>query len=66
MNKTLTCLTLLTSLTGCGLFSTQAVYEEIRAQEKAKAVGTIAAPSQVLPSFDRYEKERGQLASEPR
>jgi hypothetical protein len=42
------------------------VYEEIRAQERAKAVGTGAVPSQNLPRYDRYENERGQLASEPR
>ena len=66
MNKICIGLTLLTGLSGCGLVSTQAVYEEIRAQEKAKAVGTGAAPSQALPRHDRYEKERGQLASEPR
>jgi hypothetical protein len=66
MNKTLIALALLTALTGCGLVSTKAVYEEIRAQERAKAVGTGAVPSQNLPRYDRYENERGQLASEPR
>lgn len=66
MNKTFIAFALLTALSGCGLVSTQAVYEEIRAQEKAKAVGTGAAPRPNLPRYDRYEKERGQMAAEPR
>ncbi len=65
MNKIVLGLTLLTGLPGCGLVSTQAVYEEIRAQKNAKAVGTGAAPSQPLPRYDGYEKERGQLSSTP-
>lgn len=65
MNKILIGMTLLTGLSGCGLISNQAVYEEIRAQEKAKAVGTGTAPSPSLPRFDRYEKERDQLATQP-
>jgi uncharacterized protein YceK len=63
MNKILIGLALLTGLSGCGLISTQAVYEEIRAQEKAKAVGTGVSPS--LPRYHRYDKERGQLATPP-
>jgi hypothetical protein len=63
MNKILIGLALLTGLSGCGLISTQAVYEEIRAQEKAKAVGTGVSPSPSLPRYDRYDKERGQLAT---
>ncbi len=59
-------LTLLTGLTDCGLVSTQAVYEEIRAQEKAKAVGTGAAPSNGLPRYDQYQKERSGLNPEAR
>lgn len=66
MNPTHITLALLMSLSGCSLVSTQAVYEEIRAQEKAKAVGTGAAPSTALPRYDQYEKERGQLAAQPR
>jgi hypothetical protein len=66
MHKTLTTLTLVMGLLGCGLVSIQTVYEEIRTQEKTKAVGTGAAPSSTLPRDDRYEKERGQLALELR
>ncbi len=57
-HKPLIALTLLTGLTGCGLTSSQAVYEGIRAQEKANAVGTNAPPNQGLPRYDQYEKER--------
>lgn len=66
MNKTFIALALLMALSGCGLVSRQAVYEEIRAQERAKAVGTGSAPSPNLPRYDRYEKERDQMAAEPR
>ena len=51
-------LALLGSLTACGLTSTQAVYEEIRAQERAKAVGTSVPPGTGLPPYDVYQKER--------
>ena len=37
MNKALIALTLSGCLSGCGLISTQGVYEEIRAQEKVKS-----------------------------
>ena len=55
-------LPLLVALTGCGLTSTQAVYDGVRAQEKAKAVGTNAAPETGLPRYDQYQKERSALS----
>jgi hypothetical protein len=64
--KSLMALTLLAALFGCGLTSTQAVYEEVRAQEKAKAVGTSAPPNQGLPRYDQYQKERSVLSPESR
>jgi hypothetical protein len=54
---------ILSGLSGCGLVTSQAVYEEIRAQEKAKAVGTGAAPARPLPAYDAYQKERSGLSS---
>lgn len=66
MNKALITLTLLGGLSGCGLISTQGVYEEIRAQERAKAVGSGTAPGTPLPSYDQYQKERSVLSPEPR
>ncbi len=66
MPKLFFALTLLTGLTACGLVSTQAVYEEIRAQEKAKAVGSGAAPSNGLPRYDQYQKERSGIPPEGR
>ena len=59
-------LTLLTVLSGCGLMSTQAVYEEIRAQDKAKSVGSGTSSGSKLPPYDQYQKERSVLLPEPR
>jgi hypothetical protein len=53
---------LLSGLSGCGLVTTQAVYEEIRAQEKARAVGQKATLGTALPQFDSYQKERAKLS----
>ena len=64
--KTLWAFTLLTALSGCGLVSTQAVYEEIRAQDKAKSVGRGTASGNNLPPYDQYQKERSVLLPEPR
>ncbi len=66
MNKALISLILSVGLSGCGLISTQGVYEEIRAQDKAKAVGSGAAPKTQLPPYDQYQKERSELSAEPR
>jgi len=65
-HKPLMALTLLTALSGCGLTSTQAVYEEIRAQQRAKAVGTNAPPTPGLPHYDQYQKERSVFSPENR
>ena len=66
MTQALLALSLLTVLTACGLTSTQAVYEGVRAQEKAKAVGTNPAPGSGLPRYDQYQKERSVLSPENR
>jgi uncharacterized lipoprotein len=66
MSKWLVALPLLLGLTACGLTSTQAVYEEIRAQERAKAVGTNVPPGTGLPRYDQYQKERSNLSPENR
>ena len=66
MNKVLFALSLLTGLSGCGLTSTQAVYEGVRAQEKTKAVGTNPAPGSGLPRYDQYQKERSVLSPDKR
>lgn len=66
MNKALIALILSGFLSGCGLISTQGVYEEIRAQEKAKAVGSGTAPRTHLPPYDQYQKERSVLSPQPR
>jgi hypothetical protein len=51
----------LMGLTGCGIITPQAVYEGIRTQESARAVGT-PAPAKTLPAYDQYQKERAILA----
>lgn len=66
MSKRLIALPLLLGLSACGLTSTQAVYEEIRAQERAKAVGTNVPPGTGLPRYDQYQKERSNLSPENR
>jgi len=45
------------SLGGCGLFSTQSVYEGFRTQQRTKDAGTQGAPDP-LGSYDAYQKER--------
>jgi hypothetical protein len=66
MTQRLISLALLLGLSACGLTSTQAVYEEIRAQERAKAVGTSVPPGTGLPRYDQDQKERDNLAPEAR
>ena len=66
MTKWLVALPVLLALSSCGLTSTQAVYEEIRAQERAKAVGTSVPPGTGLPRYDQYQKERSNLSPENR
>jgi uncharacterized protein YceK len=53
MNKPCITLTLLLGLSGCGLISSQAFYQEIRAQENAKSAGSGAAPGNKLPTYDQ-------------
>ncbi len=65
MNKTPIALMPMTALSGCGLVKTQAVYEEIRAQEKAKTVGNRAVPASQMPIDDQYQKERSVLLPAP-
>jgi hypothetical protein len=55
-------LTLPVVLSACAVVSPQAVYEEIRAQEKAKAVGSGTVPGHKLPPYDAYQKERSVLS----
>ena len=53
---------LVLGLQGCGIIQPQAIYEEIRTQERALAVGQSAVPRTDLPRYDQYEKARQQLA----
>ncbi len=44
-------------LTGCGLISSQSIYDGVRSTEKAKAVVTDKS-RQELPPYDDYERQR--------
>ena len=66
MHKAFTALMLLASLPGCGLVSTQAVYEQIRAQERSQDAGSGAAPGPKLPPYELYQKERSVLSPQTR
>jgi hypothetical protein len=51
------------SVCGCGLVSTQSVYEGFRIQQRIKDAGSPQTPD-ALSTYDAYEKER-QLAKDP-
>ena len=46
-------------LTGCGLISSQSVYEGVRSTEKARAVVIDKSRSE-LPPYEEYQKQRAQ------
>ncbi len=50
-------------LTGCGLISSQSIYDGVRSTEKAKAVVNDKS-RQELPPYDDYERQR-QRQREP-
>jgi hypothetical protein len=49
-------------LGGCGLISTQFIYEGFRIQQRIKYAGTRVTPD-ALGSYDAYEKEREKAKS---
>ncbi len=51
-------------LGGCGLVSTQSVYEGFRTQQRIKDAGS-PQPPESLGSYDAYEKEREKAKSTP-
>lgn len=52
--------TLVVLLSGCGVISSQSVYEGVRSQQKANNAGK--EPKQpTLPTYQQYEKEREEL-----
>jgi len=54
----LACLTLL--IAGCGVVTSQSIYEGFRTQQSVKDAGT-QQPSEKMGSYDAYEKEREKL-----
>ena len=47
-------------ITGCGLVSSESMYEGVRSQQKANSGGT--EPKQpILPTYQQYQQERGKL-----
>ena len=51
-------------LGGCGLVTTQSVYEGFRTQQRIKDSGSPQSPES-LGSYDAYEKERDKAKSTP-
>ena len=51
-------------LGGCGLISTQSMYEGFRTQQRIKDAGS-PQPPESLGSYDAYEKEREKVKSPP-
>jgi len=49
-------------LGGCGLISTQSMYEGFRTQQRIKDAGS-PQPPESLGSYDAYEKEREKAKS---
>jgi len=49
-------------LGGCGLVTTQSVYEGFRTQQRIKDAGSSQPPG-ALGSYDAYEKEREKAKS---
>jgi len=49
-------------LIGCGLVSTQSVYDGFRTQQRIKDAGSPQPPD-ALGSYEAYEKERGKVKS---
>ena len=49
---------------GCGLVSTQSVYEGFRTQQRIKDAGSSPGPD-ALGSYDAYQKERDKAKSAP-
>ncbi|NBX04508.1 MAG: hypothetical protein EBR18_00050 [Betaproteobacteria bacterium] len=49
---------------GCGLVSTQSVYEGFRTQQRIKDAGTLPGPD-ALGSYDAYQKGRDKAKSAP-
>jgi len=45
---------------GCGVISSQSVYEGVRSQQKANNAG-VEPKQPTLPSYQQYEKERDTL-----
>jgi len=51
-------------LIGCGLVSTQSVYDGFRTQQRIKDAGSPQPPD-ALGSYEAYEKERDKVKSPP-
>ena len=53
-------LLIVTHFTGCGLVSSESMYEGVRSQQKANSGGT--EPKQpILPTYQQYQLERSKL-----
>lgn len=52
--------TIIVFLSGCGVISSQSVYEGVRSQQKANNAG-VEPKQPTLPSYQQYEKERDEF-----
>ena len=48
-------------LTGCGVVTSQSVYEGFRTQQNVKEAGTTQPSPAKMGTYDAYEKEREKL-----
>ncbi len=48
-------------LAGCGVISSQSVYEGVRSTQKGKSSGPVPEKPE-LPPYDEYEKERSRIS----
>jgi hypothetical protein len=51
-------------LTGCGMVTSQSVYEGFRTQQSVRDAGAPPTPADSMGSYDAYEKERQKLKSQ--
>ena len=51
---------IIASLAGCGLASSESIYEGVRSQQKANSGGT-ESKQPILPTYQQYQLERSKL-----
>jgi hypothetical protein len=62
--KNIVCGALFLVLGGCGVITSESIYEGIRSQQKINADPNIPNPP-ILPPYDQYQRERDKPTSTP-